>query len=48
MDFDKLTSNLNSAEFQKYLKYYETFHIDRKKCVKIRNVMIFMKKHPHN
>ena len=34
MDFDKLTSNLNSAEFQKYLKYYETFHIDRKKCVK--------------
>ena len=34
MDFSKLTSNLNSTEFQKYLKYYETFHTDRKKCLK--------------
>ena len=34
MDFGKLTSNLNSEEFQRYLKYYETFHIDRRKCIK--------------
>ena len=34
MDFVKLTSNLNSEDFKKYLKYYETFHIDRKKCLK--------------
>lgn len=34
MDFSKLTSNLNSEEFQRYLKYYETFHIDRRKCIK--------------
>lgn len=34
MDFDKLTSNLNSEEFKRYLKYYETFHVDRKKCIK--------------
>ena len=34
MDFGKLTANLNSEEFQRYLKYYETFHIDRKKCIK--------------
>ena len=34
MDFVKLTSNLNSEDFKKYLKYYENFHIDRKKCLK--------------
>ena len=34
MDFDKLTSNLNSEEFKRYLDYYGTFHIDRRKCIK--------------
>ena len=34
MDFDKLTSNLNSEEFRRYLDYYATFHIDRRKCIK--------------
>ena len=34
----KLTSNLNSEEFKKYLKYYETFHTDRKKCLKNKNI----------
>lgn len=34
MDFDKNLANLNSPEFQRYLKYYETFQADRKKCYK--------------
>ena len=34
MDFDKNLANLNSPEFKRYIKYYETFQIDRKKCYK--------------
>mgnify|MGYP001281921570 CR=1 FL=1 len=34
MDFEKYISNLNSPEYQRYLKYYESFQNDRKKCLK--------------
>ena len=46
MDFDKNIANLNSPEFQRYLKYYETFQNDRKKCFKSKKCSDIYKETP--